>query len=185
MLAAMPLVLPSMISVVALLLGAGAAYAQTSAFVAAGAVFPVSDFAAIADPGPAVAAGVVLEGVVPRLVVGAEGSYGWAEHTLGDARSDVYSVMAFAGYPLSGLGTLEVTPLAGLGGIAHARRSEDFPGLDATRAGLGAMIGLRLAFPVGRLRGFAAGSYASGIGDMNSDAFPTETLLLTAGVTIR
>lgn len=176
---------PLTIAAAALLLGGGAASAQASAFVSAGAVVPLQDFATVARTGPAVAAGVVFETGVPRLTAGVEGAYGWADHTFGDARSDLYALMGVAAYTLSGFGSLELRPLGGLGVLAHARRSADFPGLDATRAGLGGMVGLRAAIPIGGVHAFVSGSYLRGLGGMHSGAFPTQLALVTAGVTLR
>ena len=181
----MALASPLPIAVAALLLGGSAASAQASAFVAAGAIVPLEDFNTVAEAGPALAAGVVFETRAPRLSAGVEGVYGWANHRLGDARSDVYALMGFAAYTLSGLGTLELRPRVGVGAIAHARRSDEFPGLDATRAGMGGMLGLHAAIPIGRVHAFASGSYVRGAGGMDSEAFPTQLVLVTAGVTLR
>lgn len=176
---------PLTIAIAALMLAGGAVSGQASAFAAAGALVPLQDFTTVAKAGPAVVAGVVFDTDVPRLAAGLEATYGWANHRLGNARSDVYALMGFAAYTLSGFGPLEISPLLGLGAIAHARRSDDFPGLDATRAGLGGMVGLRAAIPLGRVHAFTSGSYVRGAGGMHSEAFPTQLVLLTAGVTLR
>lgn len=175
---------PLMVSAVALLLGAGASSAQTRAFVAGSAMVPVGDFASVAEPGAGVAAGVLLAAGTRGLAMGVGASYGRLGHSSGDARSDVYGLMALVGYTLGGLGPVELTPLVGVGALVHARRSAALPGLDATRVGAGASLDLRATLPVGGVKAFAAGSYAMGFGDVNGAAFPTELLSVTAGVTI-
>jgi hypothetical protein len=175
---------PLMVSAVALLLGAGASSAQTRVFVAGGAMVPLGDFASVAEPGPGVGAGVLLGAGTRGLVMGVDASYARGSHSSGDARSDVYGLTGLIGYTLGGLGAVELTPLLGAGALVHTRRSAALPGLDATRAGPGASLGLRATFPVGGGRAFAAGGYVLGFGDVNTAAFPTKLLSLTAGVTI-
>lgn len=169
---------------VVFLLGAGAASAQTRAFVAGGAVLPLGDFAAVAEPGAAIAAGVLLDVGSRGLAVGVEASYGRARHSIGDARSDVYGLTGLVAYTLGGLGPVELAPTLGVGALVHARRSGDLPGLDATRAGAGATLGLRATVAVGGARAFAAGSYILGFGNVNAAAFPTEFSSVTVGVTV-
>jgi hypothetical protein len=116
--------------------------------------------------------------------MGVEVSYGRAPHAGDDARSDVYALMGLVAYTLEGLGSVRLTPLAGVGALMHARRSGDYPGLDATRAGPGAMLGIRATLAVGGLDAFARGSYVLGFGDANTAAFPTEFSSVAAGVAI-
>jgi hypothetical protein len=168
----------------ALLLGASAASAQARAFVAGGAIVPLGEFSSVGEPGPAVTSGVLLETGAGGLAVGVDVSYGRAAHSIGDTRSDVYGLMGLLAYTLRGLSSVEVMPVAGLGVLVHARRSSDSPGLDATRSGVGASLGLRAAVPVGRLSVFASGSYVLGFGHVNTAAFPLELLSLGAGVSI-
>ncbi len=170
-------------SAVALLLGSGAASAQTRVFAGGGAVVPAGEFASVADPGAALSAGVLREAGTSGLAMGVELSYGRARHSTGDARSDVYGLMGLVAYTLGDLGSVRLTPLVGVGALAHARRSGDLPGLDATRAGPGAVLGIRATLTVGGLDAFVEGSYVRGFGDANTAAFPTEFLGLTAGVT--
>ncbi len=171
-------------STIMLLVFGGAASAQTRVFLAGGGIVPVGDFASVADPGPTVAAGVLREAGTRGLAMGVEISYGRAPHAGGDARSDAYGLLGLVAYTFDGLGSVRLTPLVGVGALMHARRSGDFPGLDATRAGPGAMFGIRAMLPVGGLDAFAAGSYVLGFGDANTAAFPTEFLSVTAGLAI-
>lgn len=173
-----------MASAIALLLGAAAASGQTRAFVAVGGMVPLGDFASVAEPGVAVAAGVLRSAGARGLVMGLEASYGRGSHASGDARSDLYALTGLVGFALGGLGAVEVMPVAGVGALVHARRSAASPGLDATRAGPGMTLGLRATLPVSGVRVSAAGSYVLGFGDVNGPAFPTELLSVMAGVMI-
>ena len=116
--------------------------------------------------------------------MGLEASYGRGGHASGDARSDLYVLTGLVGFALGGTGRVELMPVAGVGALVHARRSASSPGLDATRTGPGVTLGLRTTLPLRSVRVFAAGSYVLGLGDVNSPAFPTELLGVTAGVTI-
>ena len=166
-----------------LLLGGGLS-AQTTAHLSAGVVFPAGDFAAIGDPGMALAGGLTVDPAGQGFTMGAEASYGRSVHASGDARSDVYSLTGLVGYGFGGLGPVEITPLAGLAGVVHARRSGAFPGLDATRGGVALSVGLRATVVSARITPYVAGSYLLGLADLNTAAFPTELATVTAGVVV-
>ena len=59
--------------------------------------------------------------------------------------------------------------LGGLGSLAHAYKSDDFPASEETWTGPAAAGGAGVAFPVGPARGMVAGSYHQGFGDNVGD----------------
>jgi hypothetical protein len=106
-----------------------------------------------------------------------------ATHREGNANSELIGLTAWVGYALRS-DFLTLLPHVGVGALSHARHSDDFPGLDSSRAGVAVRVGLRLSVPVGRLRVFAAGSYERGLGSLGTAAFPTELGTVSGGVAL-
>jgi len=158
------------------------ARAQTSIYAEVGAAVPSGRFSAIASPGAWIAAGAVRRGNPAGLGMGVAVSYARAEHSSGDARSDLTGVTAWTSLAIRPLEAFEFEPWLGMGVQAHARRSSDYPGLDATRAGCTVELGARASAPIGRLHVFVAGRYRWGLGALRSPAFPSDVVITTLGV---
>lgn len=166
-----------------LVLPSAPASAQLGVYVEAGAAIPTRTFADVANAGPRFAAGIARGADTPGPAFGADVGYARATHTSGDANSELIGLTAWVGYSMRA-DFLTVLPHVGVGALSHARQSDDFPGLDSSRAGVAARVGLRLVVPVGRLRVFAAGSWEKGLGSLGTPAFPTELRTVGAGVTL-
>jgi hypothetical protein len=164
--------------------GAAGAAAQTRAYLEVGAALPAGDFASIAQAGPLVAGGIARSVGRPGVELSVEVAYARSDHVHGNARSDVVSLTAWAGYTIRGLGSIEVMPLVGLGAVAHSRRSRDYPGLDSTRWGRAARLGLSVSAPTGGVRVSAAAGYLRGVGDFATGAYPTQLASVMLGVSI-
>ncbi|MEQ1857928.1 MAG: hypothetical protein ABL963_15845 [Longimicrobiales bacterium] len=175
---------PHRVAAALLLLSAPAISAQAVPYAEVGVAVPLGLLSSIAAPGPLVTAGLAARPAAPGVQFGADIWYARARHDAGDARSDLAGVTAWVAYALEAAGSLEVAPTLGIGALAHSRRSHDFPGLDATRAGLSLELGLVASAPVGRVRVLLSGSYLRGTGATGSAAFPTELASLTAGVVL-
>ena len=152
---------------------ASPARAQASVYLEAGVAIPGGRLGAIASPGPLVAGGVAMRGSEPGLGMGAHVSYARMQHSSGDARSDVMGVTAWTSYAVRPLEALELEPWIGAGALTHARQSSDYPGLDTTRGGFTAELGVRASTPVGRVRVFVSGRYVWGVGKLRTP-FPSD-----------
>jgi hypothetical protein len=93
-------------------------------------------------------------------------------------------VTAWTSYVLRPFEALELEPWVGVGAQTHARRSSDSPGLDTTRGGFTAELGMRASTPVGRLRIFVSGRYVWGLGALRKPSFPSDVVGTTLGATL-
>ena len=177
----MPALAPRLVLALLFLPAAGAS-AQLNGYVDIGAALPAGTFAEVANPGPRVAAGALRE-AASGITFGADVAYARATHSAGEASSELIGLTAWVGYSLRA-DVVTVMPLAGVGVLSHARRADDFPGLDSTRAGAAARVGLRVSGHVGRLGLFAAGGYEKGLGSLGTSAFPSDFGTVSAGVTL-
>ncbi len=175
--------LSALTAVVALLSASGAA-AQTTVFVGGAATIPVGGYAEVARTGW-MAFGRALFGVGDaRLSLGAEGFVGSNRHDITGEKSNLYGGTALVGLSIHDSDAVGVSVFGGVGGMIHSRKSESFPGLDTSKAGLTASVGAGLEVPLGPVGGFLAGTYTQGLGAVDTAAFPTRFLAISGGVTI-
>jgi hypothetical protein len=166
------------------LLSPVAAVAQAAVFVGAAAAIPVGDFGGVADLGYQGRAGATVDLASTGFVVGVAGFYGSHPHEISGDRSDLYGATVTGGYEIAEASGVRVTAWAGLGGMIHARKSDTFPGLDASKRGLTVSAGGSAVRPVGRVSVFLSALYTRGLGDLGTSAYPTELVTLGAGVAV-
>lgn len=164
-----------------LLLPAGGS-AQVSVVAGGAGAVPLGDFADVADVGFQGVLGASVE-LGNGAVVGAQAFYGRNGHRVDGERSDLYGLAVLAGYRWHADGGVALTPWIGLGGMAHAHKSEPYPGLEASRGGLSVHGGATVSKAVRRLRVFGSVFYTRGLGRLGT-TFPTELVSLGAGIEV-
>ena len=162
----------------------GWASAQASILVGGSAAVPLAGFGDVADVGFRVEAGGTAPlgrgGALARAVA----FYGRNAHRIAGDRSELYGATVLAGYELDLGSDVRLTPWIGIGGAVHARKSEAFPGLEASKRGLTVTGGGTVSKGVGRVRVLASVFYLRGLGDLGGDAFPTQLVTLGGGLEI-
>lgn len=178
-------VLGPKVVLVALLLSAlpGGSQAQLALVVGGGGSLPLSTYGEIAELGVQGLVGVTLR-AQRGMVMSVSAFFNRNPHTIGGDRSHLYGLSAAIGYALGEPRVLRVTPSFGITGMEHARRSDTFPGLDASERGLGLTAGTTISRLVGRLSPFLSVSYTRGLGGLGEDRYPTEWLAIGGGVEI-
>jgi len=166
------------------LLGPGRATAQATVFAGGVAALPVGDFADVAEPGYRVHSGGMVDLGTTGFLVGATGFFGSNPHTIEGERSDLYGVTVLGGYTVAEAQSIRFTGWVGLGGMIHTRKSDVFPGLDASKRGLTLSVGGSVSRPVGRIGVFVSGLYTRGLGDLGTSTYPSEFVTLGGGVAI-
>lgn len=158
--------------------------AQASVLVGGGAAVPLAGFGDVADVGFQVEGGGTVPlgraGVLARAVA----FYGRNGHRIAGDRSELYGVTVLGGYAVELGSDVRLTPWIGIGGAVHARKSESFPGLDASRRGLTLTGGGTVSRGVGRVRVLASVFYVRGVGDLGGDAYPTQLVTVGGGLEI-
>jgi hypothetical protein len=149
-----------------------------------GASVPAGDFAHVAELGLVGAAGAVIEVGTTGLAISGIGFFASNPHEISGDRSDLYGFTVSAGYTLLEVRLIRIRAWAGLSGMVHARRSDGFPGLNASRRGVAAGGGATVSRPVRSVRLFASALYSRGLGDLGRSSFPTEWVTLSAGVAV-
>lgn len=158
--------------------------AQADLFVGGAAVIPVGDFGAIADLGYQGLVGGTVDLGVGGFAVGGTGFYGRSPHTVDGDRSVLFGATALVGYTVAEPYGARVRGWAGLGGMVHQRRSDNFPGLDASRRGLSLSGGATVSRSVGHVAVLVSALYTRGLGDIGGSAYPTELVTLGAGLSV-
>lgn len=158
--------------------------AQMSVFAGGAAAFPLGGFGDVADVGFQASLGGTIPLGLDGAVAGLTGFFGRNSHRIAGDRSELYGATVSAGYGLELPRGVRLTPWVGLGGAVHARKSESYPGLEASKRGLTVSGGGSVSKEVGRVRVFASAFYLRGLGDLAGDAFPTQLVALGGGVSI-
>lgn len=158
--------------------------AQTSVFVGGAAAIPIADFGEVADLGIQGSLGGTVDVGMTGFALRATGFFGSYPHSIAGERSDLYGATVLAGYTVAEAYELRFRVWAGVGGTVHARKSDRFPGLDASRRGLTVSGGASVSRPVGRVNVFASGLYTRGLGDLGTSSYPTEFVTIGGGVSI-
>lgn len=162
----------------------GSATAQVTVFAGGAAAMPVGHFGDVADLGYQAMLGGAFAVGSGGALAGLSGFYAHTDHSARGERSAVYGLSALGGYALGEAYGVTLTLWAALGGAVHARTSDAYPGLDTSKRGLMLGGGASLARPVGRVSLFLFGAYSSGLGGLNTRAYPTELAAAGAGVAI-
>lgn len=179
-----PLCPAGLVGLLASLLLLPPAVSAQAIFVGGGAGLPLGDFGEVAEPGYQLLAGGSVEVGGTRFAVGLAGLFGRNGHALAGERSTLYSVSALGGYRAVESGATRLTLWGGLGGAVHARSSDTFPGLDASKRGLVVSAGATGSYALERVRIFLLGFYTRGLGGLGSSSYPTELVTAGAGVSI-
>ncbi|MDH3207849.1 MAG: hypothetical protein OEO79_14690 [Gemmatimonadota bacterium] len=158
--------------------------AQATVFAGGAATVPVSDFGTIADLGYLGFLGGTVEVGSAGLAVGAAGFFGSNQHKIAGERSDLYGMTVMVGYTVAEAYEVRFRTWGGLGGMVHARRSDTFPGLDASKRGLSVSVGAEASRAAGRVRVFASGLYTHGLGALGTSSYPTDIITLNGGVAV-
>jgi hypothetical protein len=166
------------------LLSPSSGTAQASIFVGAAAAVPLADLGTVADVGLHGYVGGTVEVGETGFALGVTGFFSSHPHVIGGDRSDLYGANVLAGYTIAEAYEFSFTAWAGLGGMVHARKSETFPGLNASKRGLAGTVGASVSRSIGRIGLFASGLYTLGLGDLRTDSYPTEFVTLGGGVSI-
>lgn len=175
----------ALVSVGAIAVAPAQARSQSLTLFAAGAAaVPVGGYRGVADLGYQGFLGAETDLGRTALTVGAAAFYGANPHGIAGERSKLYGVSVLAGYTVAQPYGVDLSLLAGLGAMIHARRSDAFPGLDASKRGLSVSTGVSLSRPVGRMGVFVSGLYVRGLGKLNSASYPTELFLVAGGVSV-
>lgn len=169
---------------IALAASMSGAAGQADLSLSAGAGFPLGDFGDVADVGFQGAAIAAVRPGSGRLALAAKASYGRAPHAIEGDRSDLVGLSALARYPLIDAEGGRLSALWGAGVLWHSRRSDRFPGLDATRVGAAVDVGLAASRPVGGVRLLVSLFYTRGLGALDSESFPTELMAASIGITV-
>ncbi len=156
---------------------------QLGVLAGAAASVPLGPYGDVATLGVQGRLGVVL-GQDAGLRFAAHGFWDRNPHRIPADHSVVYGLNVLVGFGLSAAYELVVTPWTGLGGAVHARRSEQFPGLNASRRGLAVTAGATVARPMGGFSPFLSAFYERGLGGLDSDRYPTGWLTVGGGVEI-
>jgi hypothetical protein len=166
------------------MLAPGVLAAQVSLFAGGGATLPSGDFADVAELG--VLAFVVASTEVGErgLSVAAAATFASTPHAISGDGSDLYGLTVLAGYRLLEESGARLDGWVGLGGMVHARRSETFPGLDASERGLTVTGGASVSRPVGRVGVLLSGFYTRGLGDLGTTRYPTAAFTVGAGLMV-
>lgn len=152
--------------------------------VGAVASVPLGNFGDVADAGyQGLLAGTVALGGSAALVR-ALGFYGRSPHAVPGNRSELYGLTVLGGYRLGRAYGLALTAWAGLGGAVHSRRSDTFPGLDASRRGLTVSGGATVTRSLGRVGVFVLALYMRGVGELDTGSYPTEWVAIGGGLEI-
>jgi hypothetical protein len=171
-----------LVALLALLPAAGTA--QGSLHAGGSAAVPLARLGDIAELGFQTGLGATFALGRGGAVVGIEGFYGRNAHRIAGERSDLYGATVRAGYAIPFAGDVRLTPWVGLAGAVHARKSEPYPGLEASRRGLSLTGGATLSKGVGGIRVFASAFYLRGLGRLGGDTFPTELVSLGGGIEV-
>jgi hypothetical protein len=158
--------------------------AQTAVFLDGAAAIPVGDFGGVANVGYQGRAGATVDLAGTGFVVGLAGFYGSHPHEISGDRSNLYGATVVGGYDIAEASGVRFTVWAGLGGMIHARRSDTFPGLDASKRGVAVSAGGTAGRPMGRISVFLSALYTRGLGDLGTAAYPTELVTFGAGVAV-
>jgi len=164
--------------------GPSGASGQVTVFAGGAATVPVSDFGTVADLGYLGSIGGTMEVGTTGFAVAVAGFFGSNRHKIAGERSDLYGMTVLGGYTVAEANEFLFRTWGGLGGMVHARRSDTFPGLDASKRGLSVSVGAEVSRPVGPVSVFATGLYTHGLGDLNTSSYPTDIVTLSGGVAI-
>jgi len=165
----------------AALITPGGASAQASIFVGGGPTFPMSDYGDYANTGYVGFAGVNFA-VSGGFGISAGGYFGSNSHdeavdTEPGAKTNLYGVLAGAGYSFATGGSLMPSVFGLVGSMTHSYKT-DAGTLDGSDTKIAFGGGAELGFPLGGLDGFVNGWYLTG----SFDGETTAIMSVSAGV---